>query len=123
MKYIYQEPLISTVSDDEITNDAQIKELLTKLKVMQHSVYMEYLDSDHPDTPKKLESVRITEIKENTIDIHAFFPRASAKIKNIPFQSILKIRLIASKQLISTKYKVSRWHLMDVAEINAEIPA
>jgi hypothetical protein len=117
MRYLYQEPVISTVSDDEITNDAQIKDLLTKLKVMQHSIYMEFLDTDFPDMPKKMDNVRITEVREDQIDIHAFFAKASAKIKNIPFQNILKIRLIASKQLISTKYKVSRWHHMDVAEI------
>ena len=117
MKYLYQEPVISTVSDEEITDDKQIKDLLTKLKVMQHSVYMEFMDPEFPDVPKRLDNVRITEIRDNEIDIHVFFTHASAKIKKIPFQHILKIRLIASKQLIATKYKVSRWHHMDVAEI------
>jgi hypothetical protein len=112
MKYLYQEPVITTVSDQEITDDGAVKDLLLSLMKMQHSIFMEYADPEHSDSIKKLENVRITNVGEDTIDIHAFFHTASAKVKGIPFHNIHRIRLLASKQLISQKYKVTRWHMI-----------
>lgn len=120
MRYVFKEPIISTISDDDLTDDKAIRDLLISLKQMQHNVYMEYRDPEFPDMIKKLDNVRIIEVRENNIDIHAFFSRASAKMKNIPFHNIDRIQLIASKQLISQKYRVNRWHLMDIAEISEE---
>ena len=117
MRYVYQEPIVSTISDEDISDQAEVKAILTRLKEMQHGVYMEFEDVDNPDFRRSLENVRITEVKDDSVDVHAFFNNASAKYKNIPFLNIYKIRLIASKQAVSSKYKVTRWHMMDVAEI------
>jgi hypothetical protein len=120
MRYVYQEPVISTVSDDELTDETAIKDLLLNLKRMQHNVYMEYVDPEFPDMLKKLETVRITDVRDGEIDIHAFFSTASAKLKGIPFSCLRKVRLLATKQLIAQKYRVTRWHMMDVAEVSTE---
>lgn len=117
MKYVYQEPIITTISDEDVNEESAIKAILTKLKDMQHGVYMEFEDVENPDHRRSLENVRIMAIRENDVDIHAFFANASVKYKNIPFLNIRKIRLLANKQTVSKKYKVSRWHMMDVAEI------
>jgi len=117
MRFISMEPIISTVSDNDLTDVGEIKALLQKLKEMQHGVFMEFEDAENPDHRRALDNVRIVEVRENDVDIHAFFANASAKYKRIPFLNIHKIRLLANKQSVSKKYKVTRWHLMDVAEI------
>lgn len=117
MRYVLQEPIITTVSDEDISEEADVKALLNRLKDMQHGVYMEFEDVENPDHSRSLHNVRITEVKDQTVDIHAFFNNASARFRNIPFLNIRKIRLLANKQSVSKKYKVTRWHMMDVAEI------
>jgi len=117
MRYILAEPIIHTVSDDELTDEKAILSVLKNLKDMNHSVFMEFDDTQNPDHRICLDSVRIIAVNENSIDIHAFFQSATLKQKNIPILSIRKVRLLASKQALTKKYKVSRWHLMDVAEI------
>ena len=116
MRYIYQEPVISTITDDEVSDQALL-DLLNSLKESQQNVYMEYRDSNDAEIIKKLESVRITNVTPEAIDIHAFFKTASARIKEIPIHCLREVRLIATKQLLAQKYKVKRWHMMDVAEI------
>jgi glutathione synthase/RimK-type ligase-like ATP-grasp enzyme len=118
MKYIYQEPIITTISDEDITTEKDIKALLLKLKDLQHGVYMEFEDAENPDYRRCAENVRIIEVRDNDVDLHAFYATASAKHKKVPFLNIHKIRLLANKQTVSKKYKVTRWHLMDVAEID-----
>ncbi len=117
MRYIYQEPVISTITDEEINESKVVHDLLTSLKDQQHNIYLEYRDGQDAEIIKKLDNVRITGLSEDTIDIHAFFKTATARIKDIPITNVREIRLIATKQLLTQKYKVLRWHMMDVAEI------
>ena len=114
---MYQEPLITTVTDEDIADDTQILTILQDLKKMQHNVFIKFSDAENPDNIKKMDNVRITSISENSIDIHAFFQHASMKIKNIPINNIYEIRILANKQLLAQKYKVTRWHQLDVAEV------
>ena len=87
---------------------------------MKNRELIEKLQKLNPELDVKIIDINdeMRTIHENDIDIHAFYATASAKIKKIPFQNIIKIRLIASKQVMSSKYKVSRWHHLDVAEIS-----
>jgi hypothetical protein len=117
MHYVYQEPVISTITDDEVTDPKALQDLLTSLKDQQHTISLEYRDSYDAEIIKSLESVRITNVTADTIDIHAFFKTATARIKEIPITNLRSIRLIATKQLLAQKYKVKRWHMMDVAEV------
>lgn len=117
MRYIYSEPVISTITDEEVSDLKAVEDLLNSLKEQQHSIYLEYSDPHDAAIVKKLEDVRITNISEGTIDIHVFFKTASARIKGIPIINLREIRLIATKQLLQQKYKVKRWHMMDVAEV------
>jgi hypothetical protein len=117
MRYVYQEPIITTISDEDVNDEKDIKTLLERLKGMQHGVYMEFEDAETPDHRRALENVRITEIRDTEVDIHAFFTNASVRYRKIPLLNIRKIRLLANKQTVSKKYKVARWHMMDVAEI------
>ncbi len=117
MKYIYKEPVISTITDEEVSDPKAIHDLLGSIKEEQHNIYLEYRDSYDAEIIKKLENVRITGLTEDTIDIHIFFKTASARIKGIPINNLREIRLIATKQLLTQKYRVKRWHMMDVAEI------
>lgn len=119
MRYIYQEPVITTISDDEITDDEAVKELLVKIKKMQYNIAIEFTDKDS-DVVKSIEKARIMDIKEDTCDISGFFSQSSVKYRDIPFGYIRKIRVIASKTDISKKYRVNRWHLLDVAEVEGE---
>ena len=117
MKYIYSEPVISTITDEEITDPKAIHDLLVSLKDQQHNVYLEYRDANDAEIIKKMDVVRITNVTEDTIDIYAIFKVATARIKEIPITNLREIRLIATKQLLAHKYKVLRWHMMDVAEV------
>ncbi len=78
---------------------------------------MSFVETDSADNVKNLSQVRVIAINEDSVDIHAFFTGSMAKFRNIPFYNIKHIKLIANKQAISQKYKVNRWHLLDVAEI------
>lgn len=118
MRYLYQEPIVTTVTDEDITDDKAIKELLSAICNNGSSVHMAMEDPQHPDYVKSFENVRITSVGENTIDIHAFFNGASIKYRDVPFVNVQSVRVVASKQVLSQKYKVTRWHYMDVAEIS-----
>lgn len=118
MRYIYQEPIVTTISDDDLNDEKEIKTLLLRLKELQHGVYMEFEDVENLDYRRMCNNVRITDVRDNDCDIHAFYPNASARYRKVPFLNIHKIRLLANKQVVSQKYKVTRWHLMDVAEID-----
>lgn len=120
MRYIVCEPLITVVTDEELTDENTIRDLLINFKENDVRIQLSYEDLESQFI-KSLDSVRITAVYDKTIDIHAFLPSATAKYKDIPIINIRKIRLIASKQLLSKKYKVSRFHHMDVAEIDGQI--
>lgn len=116
MRYTYQEPIVTTVEDREISEE-EARELLLRLKESGQSIYMEFEDSEHPEFKKYLENVRITAVNEHTIDFSAYFSGASAKYSDVPIFNVRKIRVLANKSLISKKYRVTRWHMMDVAEV------
>ena len=117
MRYVVQEPVLTTITDDEISDEKDVKDLLQKLKDMQHSIHLSYED---PDTYfiRSLDSVRIINISENAIDIHAFLNSATVKYRDIPIVNIKKIRVVSTKQEMSQRYKVTRFQMMEVAEIS-----
>ena len=117
MRYIYQEPRITTVTDDELTDEQAIKDLLLSLKESDQRIHLSYEDAD-TQFIKSFDSVRITAVNDKTIDIHAFMANASMKLKDIPILNLRKVRLVASRQVLSKKYKVSRFHHMEVAELD-----
>jgi hypothetical protein len=78
MRYIYCEPVITTVTDEELTDDVAIRELLQSLKDNDQRVHMSFEDSD-TQFIKSLDSVRITAVNEKSVDIHAFLATASVK--------------------------------------------
>lgn len=112
------EPVVTTVEDREMTDTAEIKQLFQQLKDMQHNVQMVLEDPEHPDYLKFFDNVRITGVGDNTVDLHVFYSSASAKFSAVPFLNIRKVKVLANKQIVSKKYKVSRWQMMDVAEID-----
>lgn len=118
MRYLQQEPLITTISDEEIADDAVIEDLFRKLCERQQTISIEFEDPDNSDHTKNVENARITAVHDDLIDIHAFFSNASAKYRNVPFVNVKRIKTLATKHEIAEKYKVSRWHMMDVAEID-----
>ena len=117
MKYVRMEPIITTVANREVEDDAEIKSILDMVMTNQYYVEIGYIDHDSGNSVNYTRA-RITGVGQDTLDIHAFLPTASLKLKAIPINSLQKIKLIASKQEIVQKYKVSRWMLMDVAEIS-----
>jgi hypothetical protein len=119
MRYVYSEPVITVVTDEEVFEQKALIDLLTSVKEGQHTVYLEYRDEHDAEIVKKLETVRITDVTDTTIDIHAFFKTASARIKGILITNLREMRLIATKQLLAQKYRIKRWHIMDIAEIEA----
>lgn len=117
MRYIQREPVLTTVSDKEVSDDAEMREILTSIKQHNQDVGIEFIDPES-DAVRTLDRVRITEVKpEGAIDIHAFFPQSSARFRNISFYNIRRISMIASRQVMSRKYKVSRWQMLDVADL------
>jgi ABC-type amino acid transport substrate-binding protein len=119
MRLVYREPVIRTVSDDEIADDSRIHELLTQFKDDQQTLAIIFDDPDFPENTKNVETGRIELVAENTFDLYAMFPKSAARYKRIPFHHIRSISLIASKQAIAKKYRVNRWHLLDVADVDA----
>jgi hypothetical protein len=119
MRYIYQEPVITTITDDELTDESAILDLVKSIKEQQHNVSIHFED---PDTHfiHVCEAARITAIDEanKTINLHVFYSGASMKYALVPVSSLRKIRLVASRQQLSEKYKVTRWHHMEVAEVD-----
>ena len=117
MRYIKQEPVIHTVSDEEISDDKAIFDILSELKTLNQSFFMEFDDPQSPGFCNQCPNVRIMALREKDIDIQSFMSSASMKYKNIPIYSIRKIKLLANKQAMARKYRVSRWHMLDVAEV------
>jgi hypothetical protein len=117
MRYVYQEPVITTVTDDEMVNDDEIRKVLETVKEMGHSVQITMEDPGNPEYIKNFDNARITAVREGSVDIHAFFNGASVRHREVPFHNLRKVRLVASRQILGKKYRVTRWHQMDVAEI------
>lgn len=108
--------MIVTVSNEEIIDDWAIKAVLTYLHKSQTYIHIEFTDLDMFAT-RRVDKGRVINVSETTFDLWAFYGSSTAKYRNIPFSNIVTIRVIASKQDISSKHKVTRWHLLDVAEI------
>jgi hypothetical protein len=117
MRYILCEPIITTVSDMEISETEEIRGLFVGFKENQQSISIEFHDPDFPESVKTLDNARVTDIADSTFDLHAFFSHASARYRRIPYHNVKKVRIIAGKGAIAKKYKVSRWHLLDVADL------
>jgi hypothetical protein len=117
MRYIYQEPIIHTVKDEDVNDDKAVRAVLQELKDLNHNVFMEFGDQQNPDHMQRL-NVRITAIHEDTIDFTAYYSNALMKFQKVPILAVRKVRLLANKAALAKKYKISRWHMMDVAEID-----
>lgn len=117
MKYIVQEPVLTTITDEDISDEKLILNILTKLKDSQQSFHLSYEDFE-TQFIRSLDNVRITNIHDNMIDIHAFLASANVKYKNIALNNIRKIRVISSKQDISKRHKVNRFQTMEVADLS-----
>ena len=115
MRYCYQEPIITTVIDKEITDEEELLRLLTALKDEQHNIAVAFEDMGQRDYVRSFEVARITAISENgEISLHAYFNGASVKYAGIPILNIKSIRLIANEQ-VGTAQKMKKFRLMDVS--------
>lgn len=117
MNYVIQEPILTTISNEEIESLEAKRALLQSIYDKQYNIQLYYEDSSNMDFIKAVEKARITAVGETTIDIHMFLSKATMKCKGIPIDNIKKIKLIATKDMLDKKYKVNRWHNIDVAEI------
>lgn len=118
MRYIVKEPIIHTIADEEISEDQAIRKLLRDIHSANHSIFIEFDDPHSPDFLRRIENARVINVSEEFIEIQAFYSNASMKFKNIPFVSIKKIQMLSSKSDLQKKYKISRWKMMDIAEID-----
>src|SRR5665213_1379396 len=101
MRYVYKEPVIRTVSDSEVSETKEIKDILASFKQNEQSIGIEFHDPEFPDSIKVLDNVRVTDVGEESCDLHAFFSHSSARYRKVPFHHIKKVLLVANKAIIS----------------------
>lgn len=111
------EPVVTTVTDKEVSEDEELISILKNLCDNMYPAQISFDDPDNPNFTRKCDSARIMKVEENTVDIHAFFNGASAKYSNVSIWAIKSIKLVATKQMLSNKYQSARFYKMDVAEI------
>jgi hypothetical protein len=115
VRYCYQEPIVTTVIDKEITEDDELLRLLRALKEEQHNITISFEDLGQRDFIRGFETARITSVSESgEIDLHAYFNGASVKYAGIPMLNIRSIRLIANDQVSGTQ-KMKKFRSMDIS--------
>jgi len=119
VRYIVQEPILTTVTDDELFDLQTIRDILSHIKNMQYAIHLSYEDTD-TQFIRALDNVRITDInfEKNTINIHAFLSAATVKYTDIPIGNLRKIRMISSRADMAKKYKVNRFQMIEVADLS-----
>lgn len=113
MRYIYQEPVITTVEDRILSGDEVLK-VITEIQSKNQSISIVIENDGHL---KKFDSARILAINGYKFSLHAYFQAASVKYSDIDIDNIKEIRVIAGKGMMQSRRKVVKWHSIEAAEL------
>lgn len=117
MRLIRKEPIVKTVSDEDLTQEEDIISLLLDLKDTNQDIEILIIDPNKPGLTKKFDRARVLRVEDKKYDLRVFYKSATTRLRDLDIEGIKNLSFVASKEMMSRKYSVSRWHLMDVAEI------
>lgn len=117
MKFIVNEPVLTTITNEDVIGEEDIKNVLEQFYNSGEVVSLVIEDSENSGFTRQVDNARIINISENSADIQGYYGSASVKIKDIPYFNFLKLKVLSNKQNISSKYKITKWHKLDIAEI------
>jgi len=118
MKYIRQEHLITTVCNESVEDEAIIKKLLSKIK--SDSIYfsISYINEvNYSENIINYDNVRIQDVKEDNFDFCVYGKSSIVRIKNIPFNDIIKIQVVTEKKnILVDKNNKNKFSLLGLEE-------
>ncbi len=122
MKYLFKEPVLTTIVNDSLSDPIAIYDLLVSIQKNAHDFELNYTDKQSGSliTYRKCRITNIQTVKDDPnheqtkISLIAFNNAANMRISNIALDDLQSICVIASKQSISQKQGVTRWQLMEV---------
>ena len=118
MKYIRQEHLITTVCNENVYDEEIVKKLLNKIK--SDSIYFSISykrEVGFTDSIVNYDNVRISAVKEDRFDFSVYGKASITSIKNIPFEDIIKIRVVTEKKnILVNKDNKNKFSLLGLEE-------
>ena len=93
MRYIHQQKFITTVVDQEIYNQATMKQLLVSLQSSSEDVHFSYIDARNNSVISHAKT-RIKEVNNDCVTVTVFQKTGTAVVRNISFVNIVSIKLV-----------------------------
>jgi len=118
MKFIIHEPILTTITNEDIVGEENIKNLLANFVETGQIISLTIEDPETVGFVRQIDNARILKINEDSANIQGFYGTATIKINNIPFLNFIKIKSIYNKQQVGLRHKVTKWHKLDIAEID-----
>jgi len=119
MRFIRQEHLITTICNQEITDDKIITRVLSNLLkgCIEFSLsYNKLFQSDYTSRIMYYSKVKVKEVHENTVDFF-ILTQGVTVIKGIEFGDLGEIKAITTKHdILKIKPDATRFDLMDIEE-------
>lgn len=114
MRYIRQQVVTTTISNEELTSKDIILSLCKKIQESSVDVSIEYRDKK-TDSVKSYAKARVTSVKDNSLSIRAFFGKSNITIEDIDFESIITLKLVTAKHnIVSGNQEMSKFDFLDI---------
>lgn len=116
MRFIRQQKLITTVSDQQVTSLSDIKSLLDSL--CRSAAYIQFAFNDErSESIVSHNNVRIKRVEDDKVDITVYRKTGSMVISGISFESISLIKMVTdSNNILVDEHDLTRFDLLDIEE-------
>lgn len=120
MRFIRKQHVITTICNEDVTDDEVVASVLNNLKAnrIEFSLTIKkYFSSISDFKDMQYNKVRIKEVRENSADFTIFDKSSTTHLKDVSFDDIVKINAITTvDKILATKPDVTRWDFLDIEE-------
>lgn len=120
MRFVRREHIITTICNEDVTEDDVIVSVLNNLKSnrIEFSLTVrKYFDSLGDFKDIQYSKVRIKEVREDSADFMVFDKSSTTHLRDVVYADIVKINATTTvDKILSTKSDLTRWDFLDIEE-------
>lgn len=120
MRYVRKEHIITTICNEDVTEDDVINSVLDSLKsnMVEFSLNVKkYFPSCYDFKYTYYSKVKVESVGDNTVDFLIFDKSSTTHLRGIHFSDIVEINAITTfDKILKTKPDATRWDFLDIRE-------